>query len=187
MDIPITTIAIMAMLLIMAGCSLLIVWPYVPRRPKKQEPHVTVKGGGSIVTVRNAGGGDFSVIFSSGQSEDEQVVPASTMDDKKAEEEVTILDELRDPRTPSERKAAIERELLALGYQIARRSRVVQTNTGKASSSPEGDGRPIRKQASSKPSEPSDDDADAPSLSEGVDEGLFEQEPQFDDFYAPID
>ena len=86
---------------------------------------------------------------------------------------------------PSERKAAIEKELLALGYKINRRQHSPRQKASKADSSPEGTHRPQRKQASAKPSESPDDDTDSHSASEGVDAALGEQEPQFDDFYAP--
>lgn len=186
MEISITSLIVLAITFVAAGLLLLIVWPLLASRQSQGSgPCVTVKGGESIVTVRNAGGGDFSVIFSSGSSNDEQVIPAAPMSDKDAEEEVTILDELRDPDTPSERKAAIEKELLALGYKINRRQHSPRQKASKADSSPEGTHRPQRKQASAKPSESPDDDADDHSAPEGVDAELGEQEPQFDDFYAP--
>ena len=186
MEISITSLIVLAITFVAAGLLLLIVWPLLASRHSTDSgPSVTVRGGESIVTVRSAGGGDFSVIFSSGSSKDEQVIPAAPMSDKDAEEEVTILDELRDPDTPSERKAAIEKELLALGYQITRHQHSPKQQVSKADSSPEGEHRPQRKQASAKPSESPDDDADDHFASEGVDADMCEQEPHFDDFYAP--
>lgn len=186
MEISITSLIVLAITLVAAGVLLLLVWPmFTAGKSKNSGPSVTVKGGDSIVTVRSAGGGDVSVFFSTSESSRaEQIVPARSMDDRQAEEEVTILDELRDPDTPAERKAAIEKELLSLGYTIARKPSAPTVTSGKMAGEKTQDKRPEQKPASSKPSEP-DDDPDDDSSDKGVDEGLGEQEPQFDGFYAP--
>jgi len=185
MEFSITTMIVLSIILMAAGVLLLLLWPVISAsKDQSQGQSVTVKGtSGSIVTVRNAAGGDFSVIFdNSSQSASEQVVPASVVSDRAAEEEVTIIDELKDPRTSAQRKKAIEDELLSLGYRIVGRKPSEPTTLGKPDSQKPGETRPQEKPASTKPSE-SDDSAD--SSSKGVDEGLGEQEPQFDDFYDP--
>lgn len=188
MEISITSLIVLAIAFVAAGLLLLIVWPLLAQRHSTDSgPSVTVRRGESIVTVRSAGSGDFSVIFSSASSKDEQVIPAAPMSDRDAEEEVTILDELRDPDTPSERKAAIEKELLALGYRITRRQQSPRPKVGKANSSPEGKHKKQRRQASAKTSESHDDDTDEQSASEGIDADLDGLEPPFDDFYAPTE
>ena len=185
MEISITTLIVIAIMLVAAGLLLLLVWPlFQAGKSKDSGSSVTVKGNDSIVTVRSAGG-DVSVFFGQGeQSRAEQIVPAAAMSDSAAEQEVTILDELRDPGTSPDRRAAIEKELLALGYRIERKPQAPRTTSGKMASQKEADNRPERKPASEKPSEPDEDSHDTPS-NDSVDEGLGEQEPQFDDFYAP--
>lgn len=185
MEISITTLTLLAVTFVTVGLVLLTVWPMLfPKHSAPKGPTVTVKDGASIVTVRNAGGGDFSISFSSKLSADEDVIPASAMSDTEAENEITVLDELRDPNTPAERKAAIEKELLDIGYKLIDKRASVQNNQTEKVEPAEQVSKPERKEASSKPGEPDDEPSEG-DHPEGVDEGFGDMEPQFDDFFPP--
>jgi len=153
---------------------------------EEQGPSVTVSGKSAVVTVRNAGGGDVRVFFGNQTSQEEdRVIPYSGTEDRSAEEEVTILDELRNPATPPERKAEIETELLSLGYRIVSKPQAVQQNTMEPKGQVVPDNRPEQKPSSDKPSEK--DDSDSNNKPEGTDEGLGEQEPDFEPYHVQSD
>jgi len=177
---------IMSIILVAIGIRLMVTLSPRPSSGKEEKgASVTVSGKRAVVTVRNATGGDVKVFFDEPSvQEDDRVIPYSGMEDRNAEEEVTILDELRNPKTPRERKAQIETELLALGYRIVQKP---NANPGKGVK-PKGQAtpehRPEKKPSSEKPSEPEDGNN---NKQDGTDEGLGEQEPRFESYHVQSD
>lgn len=97
-------------ILLIIAIVLVVIWIGAPERGRDS---VSISDGRSVVTVRNAGGTGLTVTFGNTPE-----VPLECGAEPFAEEEVTVLDMLRDPRTPEKVRRLIESNLEELGYQV---------------------------------------------------------------------
>lgn len=181
------SLVVVSVTIMAAGILVYLLWPLISSRHQKssrESAKVTVHAhDGSVVTLRNAPGSAVDVWFESSTQQSPSIVPTPVGADPEAEKEVTVLDELRDPSTSRERRREIEEELKAIGYQFVQREEVQVTQPQHTQEPPKS--RPQEKPSSAKPGEPDSDDSHP---QEGVDEGLDEAEPQFDDgFIIPTE
>lgn len=185
MDTSTIPLVVTAITMICAGLILYLLWPLIASHlPKEQQEgaSITVHNKGSIVTLRNAPGVGLDVYFETSVQQSPSIVPTPIGEDREAEREKTVVDELRDPNTTKERRAEIEKELLSLGYERVSESARVPLDSPKPSEAPVQ--RPQIKPSSEKPGEP---DHDESHPVEGADtaEGQGEADPQFgEDFYG---
>ena len=146
-------------------------------KPKGEDdsmPSVTVSGKSAVVTVRNAAGGDLRLFFGEASPDgSSRAMPLAAAEDTAAENEVTILDELRNPDTPAQRKAAIEADLEALGYRIVKKAPGVKPKAVKVETPRKTE---VPQKIEPTPEGPAKDNTG------GTDEGLGEQEPQFEQY-----
>lgn len=181
------SLVVLAFIIMAAGFLFYLLWPLISSgRWKSSAPHakVTVHGhDGSVVTLRNAPGSAVDVWFETSTAQSPTIVPTPVGADTQAEKERTVLDELRDPQTSAQRRQEIEEELKAIGYQFIKREEVHADSTRTVEEVPPR--RPQQKPSSDKPGEADSDDSHS---QQGMDEGLEEAEPQFDDdFIIPTE
>lgn len=103
---------------VFAVIVVLAIWILSPEKGAEKEAGVSIRHNGSIVTVRNAGEAEVSVILDPEVQRKEARVPVLPGSEEEAEAEPSFLDLLRDPATPKERKDSILSELEELGYTV---------------------------------------------------------------------
>ena len=108
-----TVLICLAAAFLLAGTAILFLSP-------SGSSHVTIRGEGSIVTVRSAARSGVTISFDPtgipGGEPPAALVPAA---EPLAEEEPTLLDEFLDPKTPASRRREIAGLLRELNYRLS--------------------------------------------------------------------